>query len=102
MRQEDGWPVAKYLGACGRIIVEEYAGQMLYTYYSAPWIQRANFAHQLLVAAHNFTYSHLNFSFYLTDVSPDNIAVDGNGKIKFLDLENIILVDKNIGKGNFF
>ncbi|KAJ9585287.1 hypothetical protein L9F63_002917 [Diploptera punctata] len=96
LRQEDGWPVAKYLGACGRIIVEEYVGQMLYTYYAAPWIQRASFAHQLLVAAYNFTYSHLNFSFYLTDISPDNIAVDANGRIKFVDLENVVVVDKNI------
>jgi hypothetical protein len=93
--EQDGWPVAKYIGACGRVIVEEYAGEMLTSYHNAPWLQRANFAYQLLIAAHNFTDSHPHFGFYLTDVSADNIALDSQGRLKFVDLENVIVVDRN-------
>ena len=41
-----------------------------------------------------FTLQDEDFAYYLTDVSPDNIAVDPNNRIKFIDLENIIIVDK--------
>lgn len=44
------------------------------------------------------------FGFYLTDISADNIAVDHENVAKFIDLENIIIVDKNIsqeGSKNF-
>ncbi|XP_069698636.1 divergent protein kinase domain 2A isoform X2 [Periplaneta americana] len=93
--EEDGWPVPKYLGACGRLVAEEYAGEMLTYYHQAPWLQRVKLAYQLLVAALNFTDSHPQFSFYLTDISPDNIAVDAEGRLKFVDLENVIVVDRN-------
>lgn len=93
--EEDGWPVAKYIGACGRVVVEEYAGEMLTSYHNAPWLQRANIAYQLLIAAHNFTDSHPLFGFYLTDISADNIALDSQGRLRFVDLENVIIVDRN-------
>jgi hypothetical protein len=96
LREQDGWPVAKYMGACGRVVVEEYAGEILTSYHNAPWIQRAHLAHQLLIAAHNFTDSHPLFGFYLTDISADNIAVDSQGKLRFVDLENVIVVDRNV------
>ncbi|PSN52914.1 Deleted in autism protein 1 [Blattella germanica] len=102
LRAENGWPVPKYKGACGRIIVEEYVGEMLYMYHRAPWLQRASFAFQLLMAALNFTNDHPDFSFYLTDISPDNIAVDSYGKIKFIDLENVIVVNKNINEEGLY
>lgn len=41
-----------------------------------------------------FTYRNPNFGFYLTDVSPDNIAVDQRDNVKFIDMENVIVVDK--------
>lgn len=47
-----------------------------------------------------FTYASNEFGFYLTDVSADNIAVDSNNNAKVVDLENIIIVDKTIPKGN--
>ncbi|XP_014484464.1 PREDICTED: deleted in autism protein 1 homolog isoform X1 [Dinoponera quadriceps] len=93
---ENGWPVPKYFGACGRIIIEEYVGLPLTDYYNKPWVQRARIASSLLGAAHMFTFKNQNFGFYLTDVSADNIAVDHEDVAKFIDLENIIIVDKNI------
>lgn len=88
--------MAKYVGACGRVVVEEYAGEMLTLFHNAPWLQRAHFAYQLLIAAHNFTDSHPYFGFYLTDVSADNIAVDARGRVRFVDLENVIVLDRNV------
>ncbi|XP_070165715.1 divergent protein kinase domain 2A [Polyergus mexicanus] len=93
---ENGWPVPKYFGACGRIIIEEYIGPSLSDYYDKSWIQRAKIVSSLLNAAHMFTFKNKKFSFYLTDVSADNIAVDYKNVAKFIDLENIIVVDKNI------
>lgn len=94
--ESKGWPVPKYLGSCGRIIAEEYAGLPIATYYDAPWIYRAKIVSSLLNAAHMFTFENKHFGFYLTDISLDNIAVNSNGIAKFIDLENIIVVDKNI------
>lgn len=102
---ENGWPVPKYFGACGRIIIEEYIGPPLSDYYDKSWIQRAKIVSSLLNAAHMFTFKNKKFGFYLTDVSADNIAVDYKNVAKFIDLENIIVVDKNIsleGTINFF
>ncbi|XP_025271210.1 deleted in autism protein 1 homolog isoform X2 [Camponotus floridanus] len=95
---ENGWPVPKYFGACGRIIIEEYIGLPLSDYYDKSWIQRAKIASSLLNAAHMFTFKNKKFGFYVTDVSADNIAVDYNNVAKFIDLENIIVVDKNISQ----
>nr|XP_031828499.1 divergent protein kinase domain 2A isoform X1 [Nomia melanderi] len=93
---DENWPVPKYLGACGRIIIEEYVGLPLTAYYYKPWIQRAKITSSLLNAAYILTYQNNDFSFYLTDISADNIAVDSNNIAKFIDLENVIVVDKNI------
>lgn len=101
---ENGWPVPKYFGACGRIIIEEYIGLPLSDCYDKSWIQRVKIASSLLNAAYMFTFKNKKFSFYLTDVSADNIAVDHENVAKFIDLENIIIVDKNIsqeGNKNF-
>lgn len=95
---EDGWPVPKYFGACGRIIIEEYIGLPLSDCYDKPWIQRVKIASSLLNAAYMFTFKNKKFSFYLTDVSADNIAVDHENVAKFIDLENIIIVDKIISQ----
>lgn len=84
------------MGACGRIIIEEYVGLPLTAYYNKPWLLRAKIASSLLDAAYVFTYKNDDFGFYLTDVSADNIAVDLNNNAKFVDLENVIIVDKNI------
>lgn len=52
---------------------------------------------QLLELAEKFTDGHLDFRFYLTDVSPDNVAVDSDLKVSFIDLENAIINSKHNG-----
>lgn len=95
MSAENGWPVPRYFGACGRIVIEEYVGLPLTAHYNDPWIIRAKISASLLEIAQLFTFKDINFSFYLTDLSPDNIAVDNNYNVKIIDLENIIIVDRN-------
>ncbi|XP_035739544.1 divergent protein kinase domain 2A-like [Vespa mandarinia] len=94
--ESKGWPVPKYLGSCGRIIVEEYVGLPIVTYYDAPWIYRAKIVSSLLNAAYMFTFKNKDFGFYLTDISIDNIAINSDGIAKFIDLENIIVIHNSI------
>ena len=42
--QSDGWPFPRYIGACGRIVVEEDVGPPLLDFYSAPWEERVHFS----------------------------------------------------------
>ncbi|XP_033227159.1 divergent protein kinase domain 2A isoform X2 [Belonocnema kinseyi] len=91
---EKGWPVPKHYGACGRLVIQEFVGPSLSTFSGEPWIRRAAIASTLLDAAYMFTFQDENFAYYLTDISSDNIAIDSKNRAKFIDLENIIVVDK--------
>ena len=64
------------------------------SFFHEPWIRRAAIASTLLDAAYMFTFRDENFAYYLTDISSDNIAVDSKNRAKFVDLENVIIVDK--------
>ncbi|XP_066597859.1 divergent protein kinase domain 2A [Prorops nasuta] len=92
------WPVPTYLGACGRLIIEEYVGLPLKYYYDKSWHLRIKIASSLLNAAYLFTFRDKRFGYYLTDISADNIAIDVNHTAKFIDLENIIIVDKSMAQ----
>ncbi|XP_045601998.1 divergent protein kinase domain 2A [Procambarus clarkii] len=81
-------------GMCGRVMVESYVGPTLTQLSQVPWIVRADYAHQLLELAQDFTDGDVRL--YLTDVSLDNFAVDSNGKVKIIDAENIVMVDPSI------
>lgn len=83
-----------YYGACGRVVVEEYCGKALHYFENESWILRAKLAVKILKAAHDFTYKHPLFRFYLTDMSSDNIVVTNDFEIKFIDLENVIINEK--------
>jgi hypothetical protein len=94
---KEGWPFPKYYGGCGRIIAEEYVGPSLTTFYQEPFLIRAQFARQLLSMANKFNENPTNFILYLTDISPENFAVDEKtNMVKVVDLENIVVVDKEI------
>ncbi|XP_057326427.1 divergent protein kinase domain 2A isoform X2 [Microplitis mediator] len=96
LRADEGWPVAKYYGACGRVVVEKYAGLPLTLYYHESWLRRAKIAIGLLESVNMFTFRNPEYSFYFTDLSPDNIVIDENDRPVFIDLENIIVLHKNI------
>ncbi|KAJ8975998.1 hypothetical protein NQ317_006295 [Molorchus minor] len=88
------WHVPKFYGFCGRLSVMENCGSPLNSLDNCKWFDRAYVALQLLQAANNFTENHKDFRLYLTDISPDNIAVNENFKISFIDLEDAILIKK--------
>lgn len=61
---------------------------------------RARLALQLLRIADAMTKSQIRI--YLTDPSADNFAVDREGTVRIIDVENVVLVDsqqKGIGNG---
>lgn len=88
----------EHIGSCGRLTAQTYGGATLNSFGNVDWLKRAYLAYQLLIAAIKFTFNHDKFAFYLTDISPDNIAVDDDFTLTFIDLENVILKLKNEGK----
>ena len=42
------------------------------------------------------------FALYLTDVTYDNFVVDSAGKVKLVDLEDIVVVDKQAIKSGLY
>lgn len=75
--------------------MEEYKGDTLNNYYAYSWEERAYLAIQLLKMANVFTFRHSNFSFYFTDLSPDNLVVDDYGKVALIDLDNVIIAQRS-------
>uniref|UniRef100_A0A1B6EJF5 FAM69 protein-kinase domain-containing protein n=1 Tax=Cuerna arida TaxID=1464854 RepID=A0A1B6EJF5_9HEMI len=76
------WAVAEYLGSCGDFTVSRYCGYTLtWVMPQLNWTTRSSVAVQLLQFAFNATFSHPQFAFYFTDMSPDNFAVSADGKI---------------------
>ncbi|XP_066157861.1 divergent protein kinase domain 2A [Euwallacea fornicatus] len=93
--KEENWPVPRLLGYCGRTVIEENCGAPLNNIEDLSWHDRAYVALQLLDISFKFTFEHSKFRLYLTDVSPDNIAVNmSNLKASIVDLENAILQRK--------
>ncbi|TRY66422.1 hypothetical protein DNTS_003562 [Danionella cerebrum] len=96
---DEGWPFAKYLGACGRMVAVNYVGEELWSFYNAPWEKRVDLAKQLMDIAEQLTNNDFDFALYLLDVSFDNFAVGPrDGKVLVIDAENVIVVDKRLIK----
>ncbi|XP_038049996.1 divergent protein kinase domain 2A-like [Patiria miniata] len=90
----EGWPFPQYYGACGRLIVEEYVGKTLGSYFHSDWSTRLDLAYQVMKIAEQLTNNDLEYALYMTDVSFDNFAVNKDGRVLVIDAENIIVVDK--------
>ncbi|KAL3253270.1 hypothetical protein MRX96_017541 [Rhipicephalus microplus] len=90
----DDWPFPTLLGSCGRTIVETYEGEPLSNFEQASWTVRANISLQLLDMADLMTENPTQYALYMTDVSLDNFAVNDQGEVRLIDLENIIVVDR--------
>ncbi|GAA6079366.1 divergent protein kinase domain 2Aa, partial [Tachysurus ichikawai] len=94
---DEGWPFAKYLGACGRMVAVNYVGEELWSFYNAPWEKRVDLAKQLMDIAEQLTNNDFDFALYLLDVSFDNFAVGPrDGKVIVVDAENVIVADKRL------
>ncbi|XP_044729761.1 uncharacterized protein LOC123293108 [Chrysoperla carnea] len=108
--KNDGYPVPKYYGACGRYIIVEDCGIKLHDYLNTylinmnsidGWLTRAYIALQLLQSMKLFTSTHNLYHLYLLDISSDNIVIDIHTKrIKFIDFEHIILKQYNNDNDN--
>lgn len=92
--RNDNWSVPELYGFCGRLVVVENAGEPLNSIKNYDWYQRAYVAYQILTAARNFTENHKTFRLYLTDISPDNIVVNHNLEVRFIDLGNVVMKTK--------
>lgn len=96
---DEGWPFAKYLGACGRMVAVNYVGEELWSYFTAPWEKRVDLAWQLMEIAEQLTNNDFEFALYLLDVSFDNFAVGPrDGKVIIVDAENVLVADKRLIK----
>ncbi|KAJ0059535.1 hypothetical protein NL108_001889, partial [Boleophthalmus pectinirostris] len=96
---DEGWPFAKYLGACGRVVAVNYVGEELWSFYNAPWDKRVDLARQLMDIAEQLTNNDFEFALYLLDVSFDNFAVGPrDGKVIVVDAENVLVADKRLIK----
>ncbi|KAM8770424.1 divergent protein kinase domain 2A [Rhynchonycteris naso] len=98
---DEGWPFAKYLGACGRVVAVNYVGEELWSYFHAPWEKRVDLAWQLMEIAEQLTNNDFEFALYLLDVSFDNFAVGPrDGKVIIVDAENVLVADKRLIRQN--
>ncbi|KAJ8710674.1 hypothetical protein PYW08_009189 [Mythimna loreyi] len=92
----NGWPVPAYAGVCGRLEVVAYEGEPLSSLTQIPWNRKLKYAKKMLEAAMDFTFKHDRFRFYLMDWSLDNIVVNEKDDVTFVDLEDIVILDKHI------
>ena len=89
-----GWPFPEYYGSCGWLSAVSDEGKPLLSFVNKPWHVRANLVLQILHLADRMSNTD-GWSLYATDMTIDNLAVDSKGKVKFIDLENIIVVDRH-------
>ncbi|XP_071798726.1 divergent protein kinase domain 2A-like [Asterias amurensis] len=92
--KSEGWPFPQYYGACGRFIVQDYVGKPLKSYFQKDWMTRLDLAFQVMRIAEKLTNNDQGYGLYMTDVSPENFAVNEKGEVFIIDAENIIVVDK--------
>ncbi|XP_053686069.1 uncharacterized protein LOC128735610 [Sabethes cyaneus] len=90
-------PVPNFIFQAGFTLVERFDGDVLSTFYNTPFDTRLLIAVELIDAILSFNVVYDGFRLYLTDLNPDNIAVEilpnGNIKVSFIDLNNVIVLD---------
>ncbi|CAH2215388.1 jg22769 [Pararge aegeria aegeria] len=91
-----GWPVPPFGGVCGRLEVVGHEGEPLSALLDVAWHRKLKYAQNILDAAMDFTFKHDRFRFYLMDWSLDNIVANEKDEITFVDLEDLVVLDKHI------
>lgn len=99
LQKSKGWPTPAYGGVCGRLEVVGHEGEPLSSLTHVEWHRKLRHAKHMLNAAMDFTFKHDRFRFYLMDWSIDNIVANADDQITFVDLEDIIVLDKHIVPG---
>lgn len=90
----EGWPFPTYYGACGRHIVVSYEGEPIQNYFKASFQKRADLAYQIMKIADRLNNEGGQYALYWTDLNYENLVVDVVGKVTVIDLEDIIVVDR--------
>lgn len=96
LSKSQGWPVPAYGGVCGRLEVVGYEGEPLSDLLHIAWHRKLKHARKILDAAMDFTFKHDRFRFYIMDWSTDNIVANERDEVTFVDLEDVIILDKHI------
>ncbi|XP_078679281.1 divergent protein kinase domain 2A-like [Branchiostoma floridae x Branchiostoma belcheri] len=88
------WPFPTFYGACGRVILVEHAGKTLDTFMDFPWGVRAGIAVQLLQLVDTLRGKDPDWVLFLADVSFQNFAVDSRGRVRLIDLDDVMVIDR--------
>lgn len=92
-----GFPVPTVIFQGGFQLLESFDGNALVNFYDSLLNTRLRIAKELIQASFRFTEGINGFRFYLTDINPDNIAVQaqpsGSFQVSFIDLDNVIILD---------
>lgn len=99
LKKSAGWPVPAYGGVCGRLEIVAHEGESLSTLTHIAWLKKLKYAKKILEAAMDFTFKHDRFRFYLMDWSLDNIVANEKDDITFVDLEDLVVLDKHVSPG---
>ncbi|XP_052861828.1 uncharacterized protein LOC128268686 [Anopheles cruzii] len=97
-QQQRSFPVPTLLHSFGFSIIESFDGEPLNNFYDHQPSVRMMIARELIKAAFRFTEGAAGFRFYLTDLSPDNVAIkltedSKTVSVSLVDLDNIIVLD---------
>ncbi|XP_055987042.1 divergent protein kinase domain 2B [Sorex fumeus] len=92
----EGWPLPKYLGACGRFLISTSTSP-LQEFYSAPPDQAADLAYQLLRILESLRSNDLNYFFYFTHVDAGMFGIFNNGHLFIRDASALGVIDKQEG-----
>ncbi|XP_077198970.1 divergent protein kinase domain 2B isoform X2 [Paroedura picta] len=94
--EAEGWPFPKYLGSCGRLIVNTNT-RPLKEFYSVSLDVAADLVLQLLATINFMTNNDLNYYFYFTHVDADTFGVFTNGYLFIRDASRLGIIDLQEG-----
>ncbi|XP_062940148.1 divergent protein kinase domain 2B isoform X1 [Cynocephalus volans] len=92
----EGWPLPKYLGSCGRVLVST-STRPLQEFYGAAPDQAADLAYQLLGVLESLRSNDLNYFFYFTHVDAGMFGIFNNGHLFIRDASALGVIDKQEG-----
>ncbi|XP_032330543.1 divergent protein kinase domain 2B [Camelus ferus] len=92
----EGWPLPKYVGSCGRLLVSTSTSP-LQEFYGAPPDQAADLAYQLLGVLESLRSNDLNYFFYFTRVDAAMFGIFNNGHLFIRDASALGVIDRQEG-----
>ncbi|KFO31504.1 divergent protein kinase domain 2B isoform X1 [Fukomys damarensis] len=92
----EGWPLPKYLGSCGRLLIST-STRPLQEFFGAPPDQAADIAYQLLGVLESLRSNDLNYFFYFTHVDAGMFGIFNNGHLLIRDASALGVIDKQEG-----